>query len=168
MTINYEDLFVTRIAHGHIEVESSLKTDFLKWIEITKLIDEDCSKETTTSNGWQYAFKASDIQPSWHKTIIERLPNFGNIKSSWVVDYEAGGYQDIHIHKSSSGTLIVNLVGKGNLMLYDPRPMAVAVSEPYAVVKQLLPGDWIYIPGWLAHSSRPCPEKRSIYVVDFK
>jgi oxalate decarboxylase/phosphoglucose isomerase-like protein (cupin superfamily) len=159
-----ELLFPVQIFYGKIDLDEKLIQDYLKWVEIQKLLEEDISSLSTTVNGWQYAFNHKDIQPEWHKTIVSQVDSYFHLKdkSSWIVDYEIGGYQDPHIHRNSLGTIILNLVGSGDLLLYDTRP--VGAIE----VRALNPGDWIYIPGWLMHSSRPCKEKRSILVIDYK
>jgi oxalate decarboxylase/phosphoglucose isomerase-like protein (cupin superfamily) len=159
-----EVLFPVEIFTGKVVLDEKLVQDYLKWLEIQKLLEEDISGVSTTMNGWQYAFKHNDIQPTWHDTIISQVDDSFHLKdkSSWIVDYEVGGYQDPHIHRSSRATMIINLVGSGDLLLYDTRP--IGGFE----VKTLNPGDWIYIPGWLMHSSRPCKEKRSILVIDYR
>jgi oxalate decarboxylase/phosphoglucose isomerase-like protein (cupin superfamily) len=163
-TSQTEILFPTEIYFGTIDLNDKLIYDLKKWIEIQKLLEEDLSTYSTTNNGWQYAFKYNDIQPEWHKSIISQVDSdfYLKNKSSWIVDYEIGGYQDPHIHRSSQGTMIINLVGSGDLLLYDTR------TTGGFEVKTLNPGDWVYIPGWLMHSSRPCKDKRSILVIDYK
>jgi oxalate decarboxylase/phosphoglucose isomerase-like protein (cupin superfamily) len=159
-----ETLFSVEIFTGKVVLDEKLIQDYLKWLEVQKLLEEDISSISTTMNGWQYAFKRADIQPEWHKSIISQIDVDFHLKdkSSWIVDYDIGGYQDPHIHRSSQGTMIINLIGFGDLLLYDTRP-----TGGYEV-KVLSPGDWIYIPGWLMHSSRPCKQKRSILVIDYK
>lgn len=159
-----ETLFAVQIFSGKISLNEKIIQDYLKWLEIQKLLEDDISSISTTMNGWQYAFKHNDIQPEWHDTIISQVDDSFHLKdkSSWIVDYEVGGYQDPHIHRSSRATMIINLVGSGELLLYDTRPTGGFE------VRTLNPGDWIYIPGWLMHSSRPCKEKRSILVIDYK
>lgn len=163
-TSQSEDLFAVNIFYGTVDLSEKLISDFNKWIEIQKLLEDDVSVYSTTMNGWQYAFKSDDNQSEWHKQIVSQFDAYYHTKdkSSWVVDYEAGGYQDPHIHRSSSGTMIINIVGSGDVLLYDTRPTGGFE------IKTLNPGDWIYIPGWLMHSSRPCKQKRSILVIDYK
>jgi oxalate decarboxylase/phosphoglucose isomerase-like protein (cupin superfamily) len=160
-------LFPTIIQQDNISISDP--KEILKWVEIQKLIGTDCSQYTTTNNGFQYAFNENDKQPDWHSNIISQLPfDFNKIKSSWIVAYDVGGYQDMHIHARSHGTLVVNLIGTGILCLYDPRPIATALSEPMILEKPLNVGDWIYIPGWLSHSTKPCKNERIVLVIDFK
>lgn len=163
-TTQSEDLFAVNIFYGTVDLNEKIIGDFNKWVEIQKLLEDDVSGYSTTMNGWQYAFKTADVEPSWHKHIVSQLDTDYHIKnkSSWVVDYDIGGYQDPHIHRSSNGTMIINIVGSGDVLLYDTRPTGGFE------VKTLNPGDWIYIPGWLMHSSRPCKVKRSILVIDYK
>ena len=159
-----EQLFAVDIFYGNIELNEKIIADIKKWLEIQKLLEDDISSISTTINGWQYAFKPHDVQPQWHKHVVSQLDSsyHSKDKSSWVVDYDVGGYQDPHIHRNSKGTMIINLIGSGDLLLYDTRPTGGFE------VKTLNPGDWIYITGWLLHSSRPCPTTRSILVIDYK
>lgn len=159
-TSQTEVLFPAEISYGTIDLSDKTVNDFAKWLEIQKLLEEDVSAESTTMNGWQYAFKPGDIQPSWHSNIVSQFNFQEQLQSSWVVDYEIEGYQTPHIHRNSKSTLIVNIIGKGDLLLFDP------YWNEYR--RTLTPGDWIYIPGWLMHASQPCEEKRSIFVIDYK
>ena len=159
-TSQTEVLFPAEISYGTIDLSDKTVNDFVKWLEIQKLLEEDVSTESTTMNGWQYAFKPGDIQPSWHANVVSQFNFQEQLQSSWVVDYEIGGYQTPHIHRNSKSTLIVNMIGKGDLLLFDP------YWNEYR--RSLTPGDWIYIPGWLMHASQPCEEKRSIFVIDYK
>lgn len=163
-TSQNETLFPVDIFFGTVDLTDKTISDFKKWLEIQKLLEDDISSISTTMNGWQYAFKSDDSQPEWHKNIISQFDKdfYTKDKSSWVVDYNVGGYQDPHIHRSSRGTMIINIVGSGDLLLYDTRPTGGTI------IKTLNPGDWIYIPGWLMHSSRPCKENRSILVIDYR
>lgn len=163
-TSQNEQLFAVNIFYGTIQLNEKTIADYKKWLEIQKLLEEDVSNLSTTKNGWQYAFKPNDIQSDWHTFVVSQLDDSFNTKakSSWVVDYDVGGYQDPHIHRNSNGTMIINLIGSGDILLYDTRPTGGFE------VKTLNPGDWIYIPGWLMHSSRPCKTHRSILVIDYK
>jgi hypothetical protein len=67
---------------------------------------------------------------------------------------------DLCILNLRSVPLIINIIGKSDLLLFD--------SYMNEYPKTLNPGDWIHIPGWLMHASQPCKEKRSILVIDYK
>ena len=170
-TINKKIWFPTVGFQGHINVAPSTLADYNKWMEIEKELTES-SYGTTTHNGHQIPLNNSMKTPKWYETIYQDLTEARSAlqpavhKSTWVIDYTDGGFQDPHIHHVSD-TLILNLSGQGELMLFDPRPMAVALVEPWAETIVLNPGDWITFPGWLAHSSRPCTGNRSILVMDF-
>jgi hypothetical protein len=152
--------FPAEISYGTIALSDKTVYDFVKWLEIQKLLEEDVSAGSTTVNGWQYAFKSGDNQPSWHANIVSQFKSQELCESSWIVDYEIGGHQTPHFHRNSKSTLIINIVGKSDLLLFD--------SYMNEYPKTLNPGDWIHIPGWLMHASQPCKEKRSILVIDYK
>jgi hypothetical protein len=167
-----EVLFPTVIYRGSVTIDSKTFNDYKKWIEVEKLITPP-PPETTTHCGYQRVFGPSDKMPLWLDNVMLQLSEILDelslpIKSSWVVSYEAGGFQDPHIHSSSKYTLIVNILGIGDLLLFDPRPIAVALTESFAKNIILNPGDWIVFPGTLSHSSRPCIGTRDILVIDFK
>jgi hypothetical protein len=165
------ELFPTTVYKGSIDMLPLVTTDYSKWLQVEKLITDPVSG-STTHNGYQRVFVPGDKEPNWMSYILDKISllvdNLGVIKSSWVVSYDIGGYQDPHIHASSYYTAIVNISGTGELLLFDPRPMAVALTTPFAEIIKLEPGDWIAFPGWLTHSSRPCVSERNILVIDFK
>ena len=85
------------------------------------------------------------------------------------MEYEKNGYQDPHYHpmqKLDCYTVIFNIRGRGELVLYDPRQFAVAEGAELGITEILNSCEWIAIPTWLMHSSRPCKQKRSIFVLD--
>jgi hypothetical protein len=166
--------FVTNIWSDTFNIDNSLIKKFDEWVDFEKTLDPEGRKEPTTQNGWQYSFTPKDKVPEWLeklqpqiKTIKEEI-GWSYIKSSWVVDYNSGGFQDAHYHAPENNlkTIIVNIRGEGDLLLFDPRPMAVSQGEPIVEIVNLKQGDWIAIPGWLVHSTRPCSDRRSIYVLD--
>lgn len=165
------ELFPTIVYKGSIDMLPLVTTDYDKWVQVEKLITDPISG-STTHNGYQRVFVPSDKEPAWMSYILDKLfsltDKLGAIKSSWIVSYDSGGYQDPHIHASSHYTAIVNISGTGELLLHDPRPIAVALTSPFAEIIKLSPGDWIAFPGWLTHSSRPCATERNILVIDFK
>jgi len=164
-------LFPTTVYKGSIDMLPLITNDYSKWIQVEKLITDPVIG-STTHNGYQRVFVPGDKEPSWMSYILDKISpltaQLGSIKSSWVVSYDIGGYQDPHIHANSYYTAIVNISGHGELLLFDPRPIAVALSSPFAEIITLSPGDWIAFPGWLTHSSRPCLVERNILVIDFK
>ena len=165
------DLFPTTVYNGSIDITPIVANDYSKWIQVEKLITDPVGG-STTHNGYQRVFVPGDKEPAWMSYILDKISpliaQLGTIKSSWVVGYDVGGYQDPHIHASSYYTAIVNISGMGELLLFDPRPVAVALTSPFAEIIKLSPGDWIAFPGWLTHSSRPCIVERNILVIDFK
>jgi oxalate decarboxylase/phosphoglucose isomerase-like protein (cupin superfamily) len=86
----------------------------------------------------------------------------------WTVDYEPGGFQDAHFHQPGNNlyTIIINLLGSGQLILFDPRQLATAHGESISKIETLSPGYWIALPSWLVHGTRPSLNRRSILVMD--
>lgn len=144
---------------GRITIDKKLQEDIRDWIDFEKLISEDVSTGSTTMNGYQRVFNERDIQPEWHNRIISQLPiDFNKPKSSWMVSYNKGGYQEKHRHEKSKTTTIINLVGEGALVLYD--------NDNKEYIKKLSVGDWIEIPGQVFHSTKPCINERIVLVID--
>jgi len=165
-------LFPTTVYTGSIDIDPLITSDYTKWIQVEKLITEPVGG-STTHNGYQRVFVPGDKAAVWMSYILDKISPLtaqlgAVIKSSWVVSYDQGGYQDPHIHANSYYTAIVNISGTGEILLFDPRPIAVALTSPFAEIFKLSPGDWIAFPGWLTHSSRPCTSERNILVIDFK
>ena len=151
---------MNKIKHGNLFLSPRDDREIKEWVEFENLVGTDVSSYSTTMNGVQYAFGPGDKQPRWHKVILDQIPpfDFSRIKSSWVVSYDIGGYQEQHLHASSDGTLIVNMIGNGIICLHEE-----TITE-----KHLTPGDWIYIPGKIIHSTKPCETERIVLVIDFK
>jgi hypothetical protein len=169
-----QDLFVTTVYKGNFELSNQFLNKFDNWANFEKDLDPSGCKYSTTQNGWQYSFNLGEKPPLWFGEIVDVLSNikeelkFKNIKSSWVVDYEKGGYQDPHFHQPENNlyTIILNFHGNGELLLFDPRPIATCQGFNILEVETLKPGSWIAIPSWLVHSSRPSKDRRIIYVLD--
>lgn len=166
--------FVTKTWKGKLNLDKNFHKEYSEWVNFEKTLDNVGRTDSTTVGGWQYSFDGYDKTPSWFFNIKPQIDKvkeeigFKNIKSSWVIEYEPGGYQDPHVHQPRTNlvTIIFNLCGYGDLLLFDPRPMAV--NNGYSIVEEehLEPGDWIAIPGWVVHNTRPCSEHRSILVID--
>lgn len=174
--IMLKDVFRTQIAQGKFEISNDFTKLFNKWIEIEKLLDAQGVENSTTNRGWQKTFLSDEKLPDWFKFIeadiqkVKDLLSCTKIQSSWIVDYDIGGYQDLHMHvrNGSNWTVIFNIAGKGEILIHDPRPVYVAHSSIYIEEITLDAGSWIAMPSWLVHSSRPCLSKRSIFVMDVK
>ena len=140
------DLFPTTVYKGNIDMLPLITNDYSKWIQVEKLITDPVSGSTTHS-GYQRVFVPGDKEPNWMSYILDKISplteQLGSIKSSWVVSYEVGGYQDPHIHANSYYTAIVNISGNGELLLFDPRPIAVALTSPFAEIIKLSPSFFI-------------------------
>lgn len=168
------DKFVTEIHKGKFIIDDAMIRSLNDWLAFEKDLDPEGLTQSTTNNGWQYSFTPKDKTPDWLQTLQQEIKQvkdevkWNMVKSSWVVDYNTGGFQDAHFHQPENNlkTIIFNLKGEGDLLLFDPRPMAVSHGETIVEVMRLLPGDWISMPSWLVHSTRPCQSNRTIYVMD--
>lgn len=169
------DRFVTPTYAGRFNISDEVIEKYKKWVEFEKELNPPGASESTTMNGWQYVFGPNDQEPDWLKLL---KPNINAIreeigcvraKTLWVVEYNAGGYQDPHFHNigiANVMTVIMNLDGTGDLILQDPRQIAMAQGLGFADVITLEPGDWVALPAYVIHNSRPAPSNRSILVLD--
>jgi hypothetical protein len=167
-----QDYFTTPVYKGTFEFNDSLYKKYQDWIEFEKTLDPEGVAGSTTHNGYQIGIESL---PDWIDPFYKQIKNVQQdlkklyIKGSWFVEYKSGGYQDPHFHptgKIDAFTVIFNIRGKGELVLYDPRQLAVAEGAELGVTEILNDCEWIAIPTWLTHSSRPCETKRSIFVLD--
>jgi hypothetical protein len=170
------DMFVTSTYSGNIQWSNKTISMFKNWVNFEKELDPLGDQESTTQNGWQYIFKPGDKEPDWLKAINPQLTavkeevGFDKIKTMWVVDYNSGGYQDPHFHSVGVvkvSTIIFNIIGNGELVVQDPRQLAMGQGYGFAYEHRFTPGDWLCMPAYLIHNSRPAPGPRSILVMDF-
>lgn len=170
------DLFVTPVHFGNINIPEKIINMYKSWVKFEKELDSVGDQGSTTQNGWQYIFKPGDAEPEWLKALspylneIKEEVEFGRIKTMWAVDYNSGGYQDPHFHSVGVvkvSTLILNLVGNGELVIQDPRQLAMGQGYGFAHEHRLSSGDWISMPAYIIHNSRPTHGPRSILVMDF-
>ena len=169
------DRFVTTTFAGHFDIDPKIIKEYKEWAEFEKTLDPDGAKESTTQNGWQYVFGQHAVTPAWYNKLGPVLNEIKNeigcvrVKTIWAIDYEPGGYQDPHIHNSGLAkvmSFILNLDGEGEVILQDPRQIAVAQGLGFADIIKLTPGDWLAFPGYIVHNSRPAKMSRSILVMD--
>ena len=169
------DRFITPTWSGHFDIPEKTIEMYHNWVNFERNLDPKGASESTTRNGWQYIFSKWDTEPDWLNSIkhevdaIKREIGFTRIKTEWVVDYAIGGYQDPHFHTvgvANIMTTIVNLAGKGEVIVLDPRQLAMGQGVKFADEIILGPGDWFSMPSYLIHSSRPCLVPRSILVFD--
>lgn len=169
------DKFVTETWQGTFELEDKFYQEYASWIQFERELDPEGHKYSTTQKGWQRAFSDREPVPSWFDylqptiDLIKTEIDYSTIKSSWIVEYDEGGYQDPHLHNvphKEGLTIIINLQGEADLLLFDPRATAICQGHVFADIVALKPGIWVAIPTWLVHSSRPCKNKRSILVID--
>lgn len=169
-----KEQFVTKTWKGEFLLTQKTLTEYDKWVKFEKELDPEGRVDSTTRSGWQYSFSNGESPPDWLEELLPEINKIKNeigittIKSSWAIEYGIGGYQDPHVHQSHINlvTIILNLKGTGELMLFDPRPGAVGQGLPILEVETLNPREWFAMPGWLAHSTRPCKNARSILVID--
>jgi hypothetical protein len=170
------DMFVTPTFSGNASLSEKTISMFKDWVKFEKELNPLGDQESTTQNGWQYIFKPGDSEPDWLKAIapslneIKQEVGFGKIKTMWVVDYNSGGYQDPHFHSVGVikvSSLIFNIIGQGELVVQDPRQLAMGQGYGFAYEHYFNPGDWFCMPAYLVHNSRPSQGRRSILVMDF-
>jgi hypothetical protein len=170
-----KDRFVTPTWSGHFDISEKTIKLYYDWVKFEKNLDPKGASESTTRNGWQYIFSKWDAEPDWLNSIkhevaeIKKEIGFARIKTEWIVDYDIGGYQDPHFHTvgvANVMTTIVNLAGEGEVVVLDPRQLAMGQGIKFADEIKLAPGDWFSMPSYLIHSSRPCNVPRSILVFD--
>jgi hypothetical protein len=168
-----KERFVTNTWKGDFSISQKTLNEYIQWVKFEKELDPEGRTDSTTRNGWQYSFGNEETPPLWFEDLLPEINKIKSeigvttIKSSWAVEYDIGGYQDPHIHHHNNlVTIILNLRGQGELMLFDPRPGAVGQGIPILEVEVLEPGQWFAMPGWLAHGTRPSIASRSILVID--
>jgi hypothetical protein len=159
---------------GHVSLPLNITDSYTEWTAFEKTLDPLGISASTTIRGWQYAFNTVKTVPAWLESLMPNISkikaeiNYNSIKSMWTVDYEVGGFQDAHFHQPGNNlyTIIINLLGQGELILFDPRQLATAHGESISKIETLNPGDWIALPSWLVHGTRPSLNRRSILVMD--
>lgn len=167
-------MFITEIFKGQVLLPLDLIDSYDQWATFEKTLDPVGLSKSTTVGGWQYSFNSADSPPNWLELLMPSIReikaevNYNTIKSMWTVDYEVGGFQDAHFHQPGNNlyTIIINLSGQGELILFDPRQLATAHGESISKIETLNPGDWIALPSWLIHGTRPSLTRRSILVMD--
>lgn len=168
-----KDYFTTSVYRGSFNFSDTLYSKFKDWINFEKELDAKGIEGSTTHKGYQIGLQ--DKLPNWFDPFFQEIKKVqqelqkDSVKSSWFVEYEPGGFQDPHYHptnKLNAFTVIFNIRGKGELVLYDPRSFAVSEGAELGVTEILNDCEWIAIPTWLMHSSRPCEDFRSIFVLD--
>jgi hypothetical protein len=168
------NMFVTEVFKGQISLSSDTMISYDQWVAFEKTLDPIGVSKSTTVRGWQYAFNTAESTPKWLELLMPSICEikaeiaYNTVKSMWTVDYEVGGFQDAHFHQPGNNlyTIIINLSGQGELILFDPRQLATAHGESISKIEILNPGDWIALPSWLIHSTRPSLNRRSILVMD--
>jgi hypothetical protein len=168
------NMFVTEIFKGQISLPLDLIDSYNQWTTFEKTLDPLGVSKSTTVQGWQYSFNTDNSAPKWLELLMPSIReikaevNYNTVKSMWTVDYEVGGFQDAHFHQPGNNlyTIIINLSGQGELILFDPRQLATAHGESISKIEILNPGDWIALPSWLIHGTRPSLCHRSILVMD--
>jgi hypothetical protein len=95
------------------------------------------------------------------------------IHKSWLVEYEEGTYQNLHMHHTSlfTGVWTIYLesqtLGNGELHLHNPTTSSHTLGF-YTAVKKIPPvlNDVYVIPAWLPHNVSPASGKRVVFVWD--
>lgn len=169
------DIFPTHVYTGHLDIPEKVISMYKSWRDFERELDPNGAQQSTTQNGWQYTFAFGENEPEWLQALspainqIKEEVEFVRTKTMWVVDYNKGGYQDPHFHSVGIvkvSTIIINLIGNGELVIQDPRQLAMGQGYGFAYEHKFKPGDWLAMPAYLIHNSRPCLDPRSILVLD--
>lgn len=166
--------FITEIFQGNFSIPTTIIDNYLSWCDFEKNLDQFGCRETTTFYGWQYSFNSQQNSPTWLEQCnvnlhdIKKEVGLSRTKSLWTILYQPGGYQDPHFHQPENNlyTVILNLFGDGELLLFDPRPLATAHGASIVEKVNLSAGDWIALPSWLVHSTSPTTGLRGVLVAD--
>lgn len=167
--------FVTKTFQGSLDIPEKIILDLKKWLEIEQSLDPKGVKGSTTQKGYQRTLSNNDKKISWLNSLREKIdPVFDEvgvsvINNAWIIDYEAGGYQDPHFHhmcRPNTFGMILNIEGSSDLILQDPRHLAMIQGENFADIVELKKGDWIIFPNYIIHNSRPCKDRRIILVMN--
>jgi hypothetical protein len=170
------EMFTTPVYSGNFTIPDNIIKEYKSWVKFEKELDPAGAQHSTTQNGWQYVFKEGEKEPVWLQMLLPMLNEikeevgFAKNKTIWVVDYESGGYQDPHFHSVGvikASSVIFNLLGEGELVVQDPRQLAMGQGYGFSYEHKFTPGDWLGMPAYVIHNSRPCNNPRSILVLDF-
>ncbi len=166
--------FVTEIFKGKSTISPDILEKYKTWSRFEKELDPIGRSDSTTVHGWQYSFSNNDAPPDWFDKLLPLIKEikeeigYNVVKSMWTVYYNKGGFQDPHFHQPGNNlyTVIINISGDGELVIFDPRQLATAHGASIVEIEKLSSGDWIAMPSWLVHSTRPCADERIILVLD--
>ena len=124
--------------------------------------------------------KADIIEPIstefWQSLRKDRILDTENLKlihKAWLVEYQEGTYQNLHVHKTSLFTSIWTIYCDpqqpmaAQLHLHNPTTESWALGFFQETIKFDPMQDVIYVfPAWVAHNVTPSTAKRVVFVWD--
>ena len=124
--------------------------------------------------------KADIVEPIseefWQSLRKDRILDTENLKlihKAWLVEYQEGTYQNLHVHKTSLFTSIWTIhcdpqqPMAAQLHLHNPITESWALGFFQETVKFDPMQDVIYVfPAWVAHNVTPCTARRVVFVWD--
>ena len=95
------------------------------------------------------------------------------IHKAWLVEYNTGSYQNLHVHKSSLFTAVWTLYREeqdevaGQIHLHNPIVGSYTLGF-YKESKKITAkeNEILVFPSWIAHNVTPCTAKRIVFVWD--
>jgi hypothetical protein len=124
--------------------------------------------------------KADIIEPIstefWQSLRKDRILDTENLKlihKAWLVEYQEGTYQNLHVHKTSLFTSIWTIYcdpqepKAAQLHLHNPITESWTLGFFQETIKIDPAQDTIYVfPAWIAHNVTPCTARRVVFVWD--
>lgn len=124
--------------------------------------------------------KAEIIEPIstefWQSLRKDRISDTEQLKlihKAWLVEYQEGTYQNLHVHKTSLFTSIWTIYCDpqqpmaAQLHLHNPTTASWALGFFQETIKINPAQDVIYVfPAWIAHNVTPSTARRVVFVWD--
>jgi hypothetical protein len=116
---------------------------------------------------------SSEFWDSLKKDKINDADNLELIHKAWLVEYENGSYQNLHVHKTSLFTAVWTIYreeqepGSGQLHLHNPTTQSWTLGF-YQQTKKIdaEENEIVVFPAWIPHNLTPCSSKRIVFVWD--
>lgn len=104
---------------------------------------------------------------------INDSENLELIHKAWLVEYDPGSYQNLHVHKTSLFTAIWTIYkdeqgqGAGQLHLHNPIVPSWTLGF-YQQTKKIdaEKNEILVFPAWIPHNVTPCSSRRIVFVWD--
>lgn len=192
LVFQQDSLEVYRVPNGQW-ILSSVYPDYEKFLDLFKTLGEDVSGATTTMHGRQCTFETPNdwqsLYDDYSKWMLEQfkiaqapvkelIPRPG--KSSWIVDYNPGGYQVGHFHSTERNNQ-ENARFASSVMLFDNIPphkdnmwdgvLYTLLTDPNGYMYEhkfhSQPGRVVVMDDRVYHGVYPTSKPRKSFVWDF-